>query len=75
MIGVKKSLVSIDSIRSAFESGQLVSVWTVNSTDDVKDISSSLGDYYDDVIYITDYPDVIAHELNLIKLEKKKVTN
>jgi glycerophosphoryl diester phosphodiesterase len=75
MIGVKKSLVSIDSIKSAFESGQSVSVWTVNSTDDVKDITSSLGDYYDDVIYITDYPDVIAHELNLIKLEKKKVTN
>ncbi len=74
MIGVKKSLVSKEYVKSAFESGQAVSVWTVNSTEDVNDIASTLGDYYDDVVYITDYPDVVAYELNSIKLEKKKVT-
>lgn len=74
MLGVKKSLLNKKRVRDAFENGQSVSVWTVNSTDDVNDVASTLGEYYDDVVYITDYPDVVAYELNTIKLEKKKVT-
>ena len=74
MIGIKQDFVSKKRVESSLSRGQSVSVWTINSINDLSDVADTLGEYYDDVVYITDYPDLISYKLNNIKLEKKKVT-
>lgn len=74
MLGVRKNLVDTPFVATALKNGKQLSVWTVNTTQEVEAITKSLGEAYDDVVYISDYPDVISYHLNTVKLEKKKVT-
>jgi glycerophosphoryl diester phosphodiesterase len=73
-IGIKSSLVTKEIIENSMNEGKLVAIWTINSTEELDRIIDILGDYYKDVIYITDYPDLIVTRLhdrqNIQKLVK-----
>lgn len=74
MIGVRKNLIDSKCVVDALNDGKQLSIWTINTTHELETVADSLGDSYQDVIYVTDYPDIMASHLDTIKLEKKKVT-
>ncbi len=61
---IRKNLIDYDTIKSLLEQKKNVAIWTINSTSEIDDIKACLKDLYKDVIYITDYPDLIATTLN-----------
>lgn len=67
MLGVRKNLVGHWRTIDALYSGKRISVWTINSSDELSDVNSSLGKYGDDVIYVTDYPKMISAVLSKTK--------
>lgn len=74
MIGVRKNLIDSKYVDKAIEDGKHLSIWTINTTDELDNVVKSLGDDYEDVIYVTDYPDVISCQLDTISKQMKKVT-
>lgn len=74
MLGVKKNLIDAVEVDEAISNGKVIFVWTINTTDELEKVVDSLGDYYDDIIYVTDYPDVVGSHLKTISMQKKKVT-
>ncbi len=70
MIGIRKNLISDERTIDALKDGKRISVWTVNSVDELHDIVSTLGSYFDEAIYVTDYPKVISAELSKIYNKK-----
>lgn len=74
MLGIRKNLVGSDYVTEALANGKHLSIWTINTTKELETVTELLGDDYQDVVYITDYPDVIASHLNTIEMQKKKVT-
>lgn len=74
MLGVRKNLIDSSFVDDAIDDGKHLSVWTINTTDELEDIAKSLGEDFDDVIYVTDYPDVISSHLDTISKQMKKVT-
>ena len=62
-IGLKSSLIKYDRIDELLDTKKEVAVWTINNSKDLDDVVNELDDLYDDVIYITDNPDLIATEL------------
>ena len=42
----------------------MVALWTINDSGTLDKTIQILGDHYQDVIYITDYPDLIATKLH-----------
>lgn len=71
-ITLKQSLVDYEMIKKLLDEDKNVAIWTINSVADIKNVATKLKDKYKDVIYITDYPDVMATTLNDIKEEKEK---
>ena len=61
--GIKKSLISYDIVKKLIDEGKKVAVWTINNSKDLNNVINTLGEYYKDVLYITDYPDLIATKL------------
>lgn len=73
-IGVRKDFVTNRKVQKAIrDDDRIVAIWTLNSSDSVTTCLNSLDDYYDDVIYITDYPDVTAGVVNKNKPKTKKL--
>ena len=70
-VTLKKNLVNFDLVSSLIDDGKSVMIWTLNDTDDINKIIIKLDYLYDDVIYITDYPDVMFIELSKTKKKKK----
>lgn len=71
-IGFKTSLVNHDIVKKILNEDKSVAIWTINNTEDLNKIVDELGSLYKDIIYITDYPDLIATELHEIE-EKEKI--
>ncbi|MBQ8131223.1 MAG: hypothetical protein IJ193_01890 [Bacilli bacterium] len=70
-IGVEQSLLSRREILSVVKDpDRMVAVWTLNTMKDVNKACDTLGEHCDDVIYITDYPDVTSYTLNQNKTKK-----
>ncbi len=69
MIGIRKNLVSYDLVSKLIESGIDVAIWTINSANELKNIIDEVNDYHDDIIYISDHPDMVAYQLSK---QKKK---
>lgn len=63
-VGLKYNLVTYDLVSSLLAEGKTVAIWTVNSTEVLDRLISILGDHYKDVIYITDYPDLMTVRLH-----------
>lgn len=69
---IKKSLITYDLVKELINQGKKVAVWTVNSTKDINSLLDEVGEYYQDIIYITDYPDLILTRINEYKQTKNK---
>ena len=65
----KKSLINYQLIEYLLSKGKKIAIWTINNSKDLDTITNQSKDYYKDLIYITDYPDLIA-----TKLYQKSVT-
>ena len=73
-IGVRKDFVTNRKVQKAIRDDDIiVAIWTLNSSDSINTCLNSLDDYYNDVIYITDYPDVTAGVVNKNKPKTKKL--
>ena len=68
-IGLSYDLVTYEMIDKFIKEGKSISIWTINSTNVLDMVLNELGEHYKDVIYITDYPDLIISRLG----EKQKV--
>ena len=62
-IGIRKDVVDKEFVIDAINQNKLVLVWTIKSKKDLEKVRDELDDADDDVIYITDYPDIINKEL------------
>ena len=62
-IGIRKDIVDEDFVKEALDDGKLVSIWTFRSIDEVNKVATELGNNCDEVLYITDYPDLVFKHL------------
>ena len=62
-IGIRKDIVDEEFVRKALDDGKLVSIWTFRSIDEVNKVATELGNNCDEVLYITDYPDLVFKHL------------
>ena len=62
-IGIRKDVVDKEFVVEAINQDKLVLVWTIKSKQDLDKVTEELGDNCDDVVYITDYPDIISKAL------------
>ncbi len=58
-IGIRKNIVDKDSINEILSEDKTVLVWTIKSKKDLENILKELEDLSEDIIYITDYPDIV----------------
>jgi glycerophosphoryl diester phosphodiesterase len=63
-VGIRKNLVTHDLVENMLDEEKTVAIWTIDSKKELTTITKQLDDLYEDVIYITDYPDLIATYLN-----------
>ena len=63
-VGLKYNLVSYDLVESIINSNRNLAVWTVNSRDAIDFVLERSGKYYKNIIYISDYPDLIVTRLH-----------
>lgn len=61
--GLKHTIIDSDMVISILEDGKEVSLWTINNPHTFARITDALGEYADDVNYITDNPDILCHGL------------
>ena len=69
-IGLNYHLVNYELIDNLIKNNKKVSLWTINNTHDLEDVLNKVGEYYHDIIFITDYPDLIAAKLHEKVLKK-----
>ena len=69
-IGLNYNVVSYELIHSLLSQGKQVYIWTVNSPQVLASLIEKLGEYYKDVYYITNYPDLIVTKLDQEKVLK-----
>ena len=62
-IGIRKDIVDEEFVKEALDDGKLVSIWTFRSIDEVNKVATELGNNCDEVLYITDYPDLVFKHL------------
>ena len=62
-IGIRKDVVDKEFVVDAINQDKLVLVWTIKSKQDLDKVRDELDEVDDDVIYITDYPDIISKAL------------
>lgn len=73
-IGIEKSLINEQVINKLNKNNGLVAVWTINSIYDYNQVINNLGSNYDNILYITDYPDLGSYLINN-KDKIKKLVN
>ena len=62
-IGIRKDVVDKEFVVDAINQDKLVLVWTIKSKQDLDKVRDELDEVDDDVIYITDYPDIMSKAL------------
>ena len=62
-IGIRKDVVDKEFVIDAINQDKLVLVWTIKSKQDLDKVRDELDEADDDVIYITDYPDIMSKAL------------
>lgn len=72
-IGLRENLVSDKIVDKLLGENKQVAVWTVNSEEETESIINKIGANYKKIIYISDYPDIVAKTLN--SKEKKFIKN
>ena len=62
-IGIRKDVVDKEFVIEAINQNKLVLVWTIKSKQDLEKVTEELGESIEEVVYITDYPDIMSKEL------------
>ncbi len=70
---IRKNLIDYDDINTLLNNNKKVSIWTIASYKDFKDVNDQLKDLNSQVSYITNYPDAINTWQELIKKDKPKI--
>ena len=60
--GIKYTILGEDTVEDLIEHDKLVSLWTVDSYRDFKELVDEYGEYNDDIYYITDNPDMLSYQ-------------
>lgn len=74
-LGLRKNLVYKELVQDSLNNGKKISIWTLNKMKDVDKVTEELDSLYKDVIYITDYPDVLAYHLQNREKQMKKTNS
>lgn len=69
-IALKEQLVTYKVIDELEKDNKNVSIWTINSVKELNSVLNKVDDYYKDITYITDYPDIVNYELQKKNLTK-----
>ena len=69
--GIKYSVLEEDTIETLVDHDKQVSLWTVNSYKNFKELVDQYGEYNDDIYYISDNPDLLGYEYSK-SLKKSK---
>ncbi len=69
-IALKEQLVTYKVIDELEKDNKNVSIWTINSVKELNSVLNKVDDYYKDITYITDYPDIVNYELQKKTLTK-----
>ena len=72
-IGLKECLVTNELIEELITKEKTIAIWTLNNPNDINRITTELDNHYKDIIYITDYPDVMATCLAEKEKRKEKI--
>ena len=72
-VGIRYDLITYDLIDKYLSEGKKVAVWTINNEKELNYVVGIAGDHYQDIVYISDYPDMLAVKLDEYKLAKAKV--
>lgn len=75
MLGVRKNLINTSEASQALSDGKELSVWTINTIKQLDAVVDAVGDDATKIIYVTDYPTMVATHLHDISMQKKKITN
>lgn len=70
-VGIRKNLITHDIIDKLLKANKGIAIWTINNTEELTKTVAELDDLYKDIIYITDYPDLIANKLHEIEVKEK----
>lgn len=70
-VGIRKNLITHDIIDKLLKENKGIAIWTINNTEELTKTVTELDDLYKDIIYITDYPDLIATKLHEIEVKEK----
>lgn len=62
-IGIRKDVVDKEFVIEAINQNKLVLVWTIKSKQDLEKVTEELGESIEEVVYITDFPDIMSKEL------------
>lgn len=62
--GFKYTLLDYNKVEKLIKEDKTVAVWTINTEEDIDEAVSKLKNYYNDVIYITDNPDIVVTNLH-----------
>ncbi len=71
-IGIPYRLMSPEIVEYVKDNDKMLAVWTINNTTALYDVIEKAGNYYKDIIYITDYPDLIVTRLHEKEDKKEK---
>ena len=63
-VGFDFRYLSQELVEKLFAEGKTVAVWTIDQLKDLDTVLEVAGDHYQDIIYITNYPDMISTELH-----------
>lgn len=72
-IAIDKSLVTYDLVKELINNNINIFVWTINSSHELDELLEEVQEYYQDITYITNYPDLILTRINERKLIKTNV--
>jgi glycerophosphoryl diester phosphodiesterase len=71
-IGLNFNIITYDLVKELIDSNKKVMLWTINTVRDLERVFSIVGDYYKDLYYITNYPDLILTKLHEKEEKVKK---
>lgn len=74
-LGLRKNLVCKKLVQDNLNDGKEISIWTLNKMKEVDKVTEELDSLSKDVIYITDYPDVLAYHLQSKEKQRKKTNS
>lgn len=59
-IGIKKTLVNEELVDNLISENKKIAIWTLNNPNEINEVIEKTGTHYKDIIYISDYPDVLG---------------